>query len=240
MSQDPAQWMADWREKYNAPAGLSLIDQAKFYIVRSVPHIGSFRGTGAPIQLIRDCADLIRSTEGAPKPSRTDENPVAFALSMIGNADPPVALSAAGEIAATYLAVSFESRLRTISGVLKFDGTWKAGAKERIMRMCPNDRRFDRDRISSVAVAYDLAILNTNDPRAEHLRDLDRKITEELQSDTFFRNLGHRIEYLRHDTAHGNTWGTGSEAYFYGLLMIVLTLSDPDWPKTASSQSTPS
>jgi hypothetical protein len=229
MEQDPGKWMADWCEKYNAPAGLSLIEQAKFYIVRSVPRIGSFQGTGEPIQLMRKCADLIRNIKGAPKSSRTEEEPVAIALSMIADAPFPASLSASAEIAAVYLAVSFENRLRTISGVLKFDGEWEPGAQDRITKMFPNDKRFKRDRISSVAAAYDLAILNGKDPRAEHLRDLDKRIAAELPSESD-RNLGQRLEYQRHDTAHGITWGTGSEAYFYGLLMIVLTLSDPGWP----------
>jgi hypothetical protein len=227
MEQHPGRWMADWSEKYNAPAGLSLIEQAKFYIVRSVPQIGSFQGTGAPIQLMRHCANLIRNTKGAPNPSRCNENPVALALSMIADVPFPAMESAVAEIAATYLAVSFESRLRTISGVLKFNGNWEPGAKERIMKLFPDDKRFDKDRISSVAAAYDLAILNDNDPRVQHLRDLDKRIAAELHSEPY-RNLGQRLKYLRDHTAHGNTWGTGAEAYFYGLLMIVLTLSDSE------------
>jgi hypothetical protein len=232
MKQHAAKWMADWCEKYNAPAGLSLIEQAKFYIVRSAPRIGSFHGTGAPMQLMRHCADLIRNTKGAPSPSRCNENPVALALSMIADAPFPATESAVAEIAATYLAVSFESRLRTISGVLTSNGDWEPGAKERIMKLFPGNKRFDKDRISSVAAAYDLAILNDNDPRAAHLRDLDERIAAELQSEPH-RNLGQRLKYLRDHTAHGNTWVTGAEAYFYGLPMIVLTLSDPDWPSLA-------
>ena len=229
--QDPAKWMSDWYEKYNAPAGLSLLDQAKFYIVRSAFRKGSFQGTFAPMQLIRHCADVIRDTRGAPNPSRCNENPVALALSMIANAPSPMD-SAAAEIAATYLSVSFESRLRAISGVLRFNGEWEPGAKERIMKKFPDDERFNKKWINKVSVAYDLAIRNDKDPRAEHLRDLDKRIAAEVQSEPYC-NLGQRIEDLRDPTAHGNTWGTGSEAYFYGLLMIVLTLSDPAWPTMA-------
>ena len=226
--QDPAKWMADWCEKYNAPSGLSLIEQAKFYIVRSAPRIRSFGGTFAAMHLMRACADVIRTTKGAPNPSRCMENPVALALSMIGNEFSPMS-SESAEIAGTYLAVSFESRLRTISGVLKFNREWEEGSQAQVKKRFPDDKRFRKDQINSVAAAYDLAILNENDLRAEHLRDLDKRIAAELPSNQF-GNLGERIEHLRHDIAHGNTWVTGCEAYFYGLLMIVLTLSDPDWP----------
>jgi hypothetical protein len=184
--QDAAKWMADWCEKYNAPAGLSLIDQAKFYIVRSAARIGSFGGTFAAMHLMRECADRIRNTSGAPNPSRCNENPVVLALSMIVNDRSPMD-SPAAEIAATYLAVSFESRLRAISGVLKFNGEWEDGAKERVKKKLPDDKRFKKDQINSVGAAYDLAILNENDPRAEHLRDLDRRIAvePELPSNPF-------------------------------------------------------
>lgn len=236
MDSNLALFSKEWFDHYTAPSNLSVVDKAKFYIARSTPYIGAATTTGAAQRFIHDCAVILEGpAKGHPNPisGRPMRNSAeAFAIELA--CFPHMLRDPQCIVGSTYLAVVLESFFREISGLLNsWDGSWKS----------PNDRiiagqRSDRlrnpgrapDRLSHLEIAYELAISpdNQSDPRAEHLRDLEIKIKIET-SGAVTQNIGQRIAQLRNSAAHGNPIGVESEAYFYSLLVIMLTFGDPKW-----------
>jgi hypothetical protein len=229
----------EWFDHFTAPNSLNVVEKAKFYIAKSTPYIGAFMGTGAVQRFVHDCAVIIEGPAKAPdpisgKPIRNSAEAVAIELACFPHSlrDPECI------VGATYLVVLLESFFREISGLLNWDGFWKSPndrliAGQRSAALAANPNRA-RNRLSDVEITYEIAASkgNQSDPRAEHLRDLEARIASETGG-AVTQNLGQRIAQLRHRVAHGNPIGVESDAYFYSLLVIMLTFGDPNWSPPA-------
>ena len=235
----------EYWEYMSPPPGATKVEQAKFYIVRSTPRCGAAEHTGRVLKFIDECADEINGPlikEPRIYGESGMSSPISVAMKMIARCS--TLRSPEGQVGATYLVVTLESYLRKISGLLNdWDGTWIppdgyehafAILPERYKRKLkkPSTRKTSSEKrpetCNEVAIAYELAIRNSKDPRSEHLLDLDGRIAAETGA-TGPYNIGQRISFLRHRAAHGNSIGVESDGIFYGLLMIVLVMADPLW-----------
>jgi hypothetical protein len=201
------------------------IEKAKFWIVEFCPSVGGYRGTLEPYPFLADYASVIEKTPNSDLFFDRQKEHIAHAMRMIAGSsftDPPSA------VASVYLATRVEFFFRILAGVLNFDGTWKE-EKIRVLykqKFVPSIRGR---RVNDVSVAFKIAIADPANQRTSHLRDLEQRIAAKIKSrhpNDPYLDIGDRIALLRHPVAHG-TWGDLScDAVFYGLLTVVILLSE--------------
>jgi hypothetical protein len=180
-----------------AAAMLPDIEKAKFWIVECCPFVGAYSGTLEPYEFIGRYADAIEKATASDLFFERQKEHIGHAMRMIANSrftDP------ASAVASVYLVTRLEFFFRILSGVLKFDGTWK---DERLRtqykkEFLPGIKLGKR--INDVAVTYKIATIDKSNSRTSHLRDLDNRIAGKLKSahpDAVYSDIGDRIALLR-------------------------------------------
>jgi len=201
------------------------IEKAKLWIVEFCPSVGSYSGTFEPYPFLSNYADVIEKTPNSDLFFDRQKEHIAHAMRMIAGSrftDPPAA------VASVYLATRMEFFFRILSGVLKFDGTWKEEEirvlyKQKFLAL-PDLRR----QVNDVAIAFKIAIADPANERTSHLRDLEQRIAAKIKGrypNVPYLDIGDRIALLRHPGAHGEWGDLSSDAVFYGLLTVVIFLA---------------
>jgi hypothetical protein len=194
-------------------------EEAISFIASHCKHMGSYEGDFGPYVFLKNLVnDMASSQDTILFPARYGEH-VAYAISMVIGSrftEPPAA------VAATYLVTRFEYYFRILSGKLKGDGSWIDRTVDQPIAISAlgDDKSLRGNRVSNVAVAYKLMILNNDLAVSKAFERLDRLIFPEPRRDchgSIVANVGDRIAFGRHSVGHG-LWGDMSaEAVFYGL-----------------------
>ena len=120
----------------------------------------------------------------------------------------------------------FEYYFRVLSGRLNEDGTWKStNDKQEIKNILAGVGGLDRPRINSVALAYKIMKTNYDLSLARICQDIDNVLYPDgvTKSETRqISDIGDRIEYLRHRSAHGHWGDISGDADFYGLMTVIV------------------
>lgn len=204
-------------------------EEIVFYITTWYPVIGAgntrtlIEGLSTPSTVMRKAAhEMLNAKPSAAFPDRHKEH-IAYALSMVASGR---FLSPPSAVASVYLATRFEFYFRVLSGRLNADGAWRTPKdKEEMRNLFPAERRLKNDRINSVALAYKIMKTNHSFSLARICDDLDRSLyATRIQKMPTCKTLdmGSRIEYARHRSAHGHWGDISAEAEFYGLLTALV------------------
>ncbi|NNJ26962.1 hypothetical protein [Alienimonas chondri] len=195
------------------------------YIQTCCGTVGSFHGSPDVYQFLKDAAgEMAAATPSTVLPSRYIEH-VAYALNMTASnrfLSPPAA------IASVYLATRFEFYFRVLSGKLNADGSWISSASQQAAQSAINDHRLSWRRVSSVALAYKIMMLNRTLPVVRYFEMLDRSLymtPTTVVGPMTVSNLGDRIEFGRHAVSHGHWGDMSAEAVFYGLMTSIVFYS---------------
>lgn len=206
----------------NPPVIVDRSRQAIDFITSRCRRVGAFFGSTEAHFYLKDTAEEMASARPSPVfPDRYLEH-VAYAVDLAAThpfLTPPAAL------ASVYLATRFEYYFRILSGKLNGDGTWTSPDGQEAAFAAINDRRIRRDRISSVALAYRIMMLDETQPIVKHCQELDNTLYATPATVTgprTVRNIGDRIEFGRHATGHGHWGDMSSEAVFYGLMTALV------------------
>lgn len=201
---------------------LERAKQAAEFIATHCPRPGAFHGSFAPVRLIHEAAvEMASAPHSATFPDRYKEH-VAYALSMVAASDftdPPAA------IASVYLATRFEFYFRILSGKLNPNGTWVNPVAQATAKSAIADNRLNKNRISSVALAYRLMKLSKSRPVVQLFDSLDQRLYSTpltVVGPMTVADLGDRIEFGRHAVGHGHWGDMSSEAIFYGLVTAAI------------------
>lgn len=195
--------------------------EAADFIISHCTNVGAFYGTGDPYAFLQDTAKHMRAAKPSPVfPDRYIEH-VAYAVNAVGL---NMFLSPAAAVSSVYLATRFEFYFRVLSGVLNADGTWISPISQRTSLIALSDKRLEKPRISSVALAYELMKLGTSKV-VPYCAALDRALyASAIQVNGNFKvaHVGDRIEFGRHSAGHGQWGDISAEAVFYGLMTAVI------------------
>ncbi len=195
--------------------------QASNFITTSCPRVGAFHGTSEPYLYLKETASQMRASKpSAVFPDRYIEH-VAYAVDMVAS---NTFLSPPAAVASVYLATRFEFYFRILSGKLNGDGTWKSQSAQQAAQAAIVDGRLNRNRVSSVALAYKVMKLNQSTV-VQYCEALDRILyTTPLTAVGNFTvaDLGDRIEFGRHSAGHGYWGDISAEAVFYGLMTAII------------------
>lgn len=163
--------------------------------------------------------------ESSAFPSRHKEH-IAYALQMV--ASNPLLASSPAAVGAFYLATRFEFYFRILSGRLTADGTWKSdNDQQEVQTVLCGVSGLKKKRINSVALAYKIMKTNGTLPLAQICTGLDSslysvRVEKMPDGKTVLSDIGDRIEYLRHRSAHGYWGDVTGDATFYGLLTALV------------------
>lgn len=204
-------------------------EEAIFYITNWYPHIGAgytklhIPDLTSPGQIMIKAADeMLQSKPSAAFPDRHKEH-IAYALKMVATGG---FLSCPAAVGSVYLATRFEYYFRVLSGRLKADGTWKTERDRQDMQnQLTGNRGLNKSRINSVALAYKIMKTSNILPLANICKDLDKVLypkSIEMPDKRTISDIGDRIEYLRHGSAHGHWGDISSDATFFGLMTIIV------------------
>jgi hypothetical protein len=195
------------------------------YIKSCCPNVGSFNGSGSVNAYIFDTTkEMAVANPSIAFPDRYTEH-VAYAMDMVANnifTNPPAA------VASVYLVTRFEYYFRILSGRMNSDGTWISSADRSAVQRQINDSRLNRNRISSVSLAYKIMKLNSSHPLSQFCSALDVAIYPQPITVTGGRtvaDIGDRIEFGRHAIAHGHWGDISAESLFYGLMTALIFYS---------------
>jgi len=147
---------------------------------------------------------------------------VACAVDMVAS---NMFLSPPAAIASVYLATRFEFYFRILSGKLNGDGTWISLSAQQAARAALADNRLERNRISSVALAYKLMKFDQSRKIGQACTALDNLLYStptKVVGDMTIADIGDRIEFGRHAVGHGHWGDISAEALFYGLMTAVV------------------
>lgn len=198
--------------------------QAVKFIESHCANVGAFRGTTAVNQFLAQTAEeMNRAVPSDVFPDGYINN-VACALEMVARnffTMPPAA------IASFYLATRFEFYFRILSGKLNADGTWVSLDAQEQARAKVEDSRIERDRISDVALTYEIMKLEQSSSFVEHCTYLDDALYS-MSTPPDPKHLGDRIKFARHPASHGQWDDISSEGLFYGLMTALLFYSSSD------------
>jgi hypothetical protein len=196
--------------------------QAIDFITTCCRHVGAFQGTFDVNQYLKKTAlEMAVSKPSVVFPDRYIEH-VACAVDMVAS---NMFLSPPAAIASVYLATRFEFYFRILSGKLNGDGTWISPSAQQAARTALADKRFKRNRISSVALAYKLMKLDQSRKIGQACTALDNSLYStptKVVGDMTIADIGDRIEFGRHAVGHGHWGDISSEALFYGLMTAVV------------------
>jgi len=165
--------------------------------------------------------DMLQGGPSDAFPDRHREH-IAYALRMVASSgflSPPAA------IGAFYLATRFEFYFRVLSNRLKADGKWKTDEDQREVQNLLADKRLKNHRINSVALAYKIMKTNEELSLSEVCDCLDKTLFSSrtvIPDQTVVSDIGDRIEYVRHRSAHGHWGDISAEANFYGLMTAIV------------------
>lgn len=207
---------------------MSPTEEAFFYITNWYPHMGTtntralIEGLTSPDEVMTKAASELRcATPSEAFPDRHKEH-IAYALDMVASSRFLLPAAAVGSV---YLATRFEYYFRVLSGRLKADGTWKSGKDQEEMLTLLADKRLNKRRIDSVALAYKIMKTNPALPLAKVCKDLDAVLFPKevkMPDGKSAPDIGDRIEYLRHRSAHGYWGDISAEADFYSLMTVIV------------------
>jgi len=213
-------------------------EEIVYYITTWYPHIGAgdtrarVEDLSSPYAVMMQAADeMLKAESSEAFPARHKEH-IAYALQMVASGG---SLSSSAAVGSVYLATRFEFYFRVLSGRLKPNGEWKTDKdRQEVMKLLVGDKRLEIKRINSVALAY--KIMKTNDtlPLAHICISLDTSLystrTTKMPNGKELEDMGDRIEYLRHRSAHGHWGDITGDANFYGLLtaLVFYNQGDPD------------
>lgn len=204
-------------------------EESIFYITKWYPHMGAgntlarIPGLSSPYKvMIKAASDMLQVEPSDAFPNRHKEH-IAYALEMVASGG---FLSSPAAVGSVYLATRLEFYFRVLSGRLKADGTWKTSKDQQEMRnLLTGVTGLERTRINSVALAYKIMKTNTDLPLAQICNDLDKMLYPkriEKADGKIVSDIGDRIEYLRHHSAHGHWGDISGDAYFYGLMTVIV------------------
>ncbi len=204
-------------------------EEAIFYITKWYPRIGAgntrhrIPDLTSPYHVMNKAAEeMTQSVSSDVFPDRHKEH-IAYALKMVASGG---FLSSPAAVGSVYLATRFEYYFRVLSGRLNEDGTWKSAInKQEIKNILTGVGGLDRPRINSVALAYKIMKTNDDLPLARICQDIDNTLYPDgvKRSETSpISDIGDRIEYLRHRSAHGHWGDISSDADFYGLMTVIV------------------
>ncbi len=188
------------------------------FITTYCPHIGSFSmvvDIGDVFEFLDQVAlEIDASPDTVVFPGRMKKH-VAYAIATVARYP---FLSSPSVMASAYLLTRFEYYFRILSGALNSDGTWKGSAvPDHISIMFP---KINKKSISSVSMAYQIMKLNTSLKISSIFNQLDARLVPSKPSK--ITDIGKRIEWMRHPTAHGSLGDPSSEAIFYGLVTAIV------------------
>jgi len=217
-------------------------EEIVYYITTWYPHIGAgdtrarIDGLSSPYAVMMKAADEMLKAESCEAFPAGHKEHIAYALQMVASGG---FLSSSAAVGSVYLATRFEFYFRVLSGRLNPDGEWKTDKDLHDIKNLLGGKRLDNkkkkeDRINSVALAY--KIMKTNDtlPLAQICTSLDNSLyskrTTKMPNGKELEDMGDRIEYLRHRSAHGHWGDITGDADFYGLLtaLVFYNQGDPD------------
>ncbi len=204
-------------------------EEAIFYITKWYPRMGAgdtsarISGLSSPYDVMTKAAsDMLQVKPSDAFPDRHKEH-IAYALEMVASGG---FLSSSAAVGSVYLATRFEFYFRVLSGRLKADGMWKTDKdKQDVQNLLAGVRGLGRPRINSVASAYKIMKTNTELPLAQVCKDIDDVLYPkgiQMPDGSIVSNIGDRIEYLRHRSAHGHWGDISGDADFYGLMTVVV------------------
>lgn len=197
----------------------TLLELAKYYLLACCPRAGAYSLPDGLLNLVCDCADLMKASPDKDIFLGRQKEPVALAMKQAATPEFDEPRQA---IASLYLATQFEFYFRILSGLLKPDGSWKSPAdQQKAKSLLPGENRLNHGSISNVELAYKLMVLNNADLRATLLDELDKAIRLRFQSQ-LYNNLGGRIKYVRNRGAHGEWGDLSAEGVFYATLTAIL------------------
>lgn len=189
------------------------------YICNSCSHMGAFRGTSDVFHFLKRVASkMADSYETKVFPSRYVEH-VAYAIDMVAS---NAFLSPPAAIASVYLNTRFEFYFRILSGKLNADGTWITPSAKAMTNAALNDNRLTRNRVDSVALAYRVMKIDHSLDISKHFAKLDSILYPSPITVKEIKDIGDRIEYLRHRVAHGHWGDISAEGVFYGLVTAIV------------------
>jgi hypothetical protein len=129
-------------------------------------------------------------------------------------------------VASVYLAMRFEYFFRLLSGKLNGDDTWlnrAVGQPAAIAKL--GEKGLKQIRVSEVAVPYKLMKLDQSRTGVRVFDALDKAIFPVPMKAAGGResaDIGDRIAFARHRTAHGQWGDMSSEGAFYGLVTAIV------------------
>ena len=199
------------------------IHEALGYITTNCRRIGKLSGTNDVNRFLKQVAsNMATSRSSVVFPDRYLEH-VAYAVDMVASnlfTSPPAA------IASVYLATRFEFYFRVLSGKLNSNGTWTTlQAQDAAKAALPSESsRLDKDRVSSVALAYKVMKVDQSLAIAQCCTELDRTLysTAMVFGEVRVCDIGDRIEFGRHAVSHGHWGDISSESLFYGLMTALV------------------
>ena len=196
--------------------------EAVDYIISCCPNLGSASVTSDVDNFLSKVADEMEASSPTPLfPARYKEH-VACALKLVASyrfLDPPAA------VASVYLATRFEFYFRMLSGKLKADGTWiSTESQTNVKRAMKDDKRINKDRISSVALAYRIMKLDDSRRITQVFNQLDKALSYpySVTGGKEITDIGARIEWARIRASHGELGDISAEATFYGLITAIV------------------
>ena len=192
------------------------------YIRSSSAQVGAFCGTSDVHHFLRETArEMAKSRPSEVFPQRYIEH-VAYAVDMVASHD---FTSSPAAIASVYLATRFEYYFRMLSGKLNADGTWVSSSAQRAAQGEICDGRLGKPRVSSVALAYKVMMLDHSRHIVRHCAALDSALYSTpttVVGHKTVANIGDRIEFGRHAAGHGSWGDISAEALFYGLMTALV------------------
>lgn len=204
-------------------------EEAIFYITNWYSNIGAgdtrhlISDLSSPYHVMNKAADdMVQSSPSDAFPDRHKEH-IAYALKMVASGG---FLSSPAAVGSVYLATRFEYYFRVFSKRLNADGTWKSdNDKQEIQGILTGVSGLHRLRINSVALAYKIMKTNKDLQLARICQDFDNALYPQptkMPNNKTISDIGERIEYLRHRSAHGHWGDISSEADFYGLMTVIV------------------
>lgn len=208
---------------------MSPTEEAIFYITKWYPNIGAgdtrtlVPGLSSPCEVMTKAAiDMVQTQSSDAFTDRHKEH-IAYALKMVASGG---FLSSSAAVGSVYLATRFEFYYRMLSGRLRADGTWKTiKDRQEVQTLLPGVEGLNKRRINSVALAYKIMKTNTDLSLAQVCKDLDNKLYPngiKMPDGKIISDIGDRIEYLRHRSAHGHWGDISGDADFYGLMTAIV------------------
>ncbi len=191
---------------------------AKFFIIRNCPGIGAFAGNfDAPHFIACTAEDVATWPMGKGHANRRLDS-IAYALDL---ASAMSFASPQGALSAVYLLHHLEFFFRALSGMLHPNGSFiDAAAMAKVKQQLSSKNVTSR--ISDIAVAYKIMLLNSVCYAAQVYREIDAAIPPVAMPDgKLQKTIGDRVTYFRHTVSHGEFGDPSSEGLYYSLLTAI-------------------